>query len=161
MTNPLALKLGSFVDLSPDELQRVYELVVSVRDVRAKHTLIREGERPEVVFLLLEGWACRYKVVADGGRQIVAYLLPGDLCDVRIFYLKEMDHSIGLLSDATIAEIRSRRSSTCSTIARTWRGHCGGRRSSTRRRCANGLPMSVGAAPSIAWRTCSQNCGCA
>lgn len=103
--NPLVLKLSRFVDLSPEDVAKLNDLAADVRRYQAKRTLIREGDRPEVVFLLLKGWACRYKVVSDGGRQIVAYLLPGDLCDVHIFYLKEMDHSIGLLSDAEVAEV--------------------------------------------------------
>ena len=105
MTNPLVLKLSSFVDLSPAEIERVNRLSINMKTHRAHRTLIRQGDRPEVVFLLLKGWAYRYKVLADGGRQIVAYLLPGDLCDVQIFILKEMDHAIGLLSDAEVAEI--------------------------------------------------------
>lgn len=105
MANLLALKLASFTDLAPEDFARIDDLAVDVRTVRAKSSLIREGDRPEVVFLLLEGWAYRYKVLPDGGRQIVAYLLPGDLCDVRIFILKQMDHSIGLLSDAKLAAI--------------------------------------------------------
>jgi CRP-like cAMP-binding protein len=55
------------------------------------------------VILLLSGWDCRYKVLADGSKQIVAYLVPGDLCDPHVFILKAMDHSIGLRTDATLA----------------------------------------------------------
>jgi hypothetical protein len=34
-----------------------------------------------VVHLILDGFACRYKVLPEGARSIVAYLLPGDMCD--------------------------------------------------------------------------------
>ncbi|HXG99934.1 MAG TPA: Crp/Fnr family transcriptional regulator [Sphingomicrobium sp.] len=67
--------------------------------------LISEGERPIAVFLLVEGWAYRYKQLADGSRQIMAYLLPGDMCDIGIFLFEEMDHSIGLMSDAMVVKI--------------------------------------------------------
>lgn len=67
--------------------------------------MISEGDNPVAVFLLLEGWAYRYKHLEDGSRQIMAYLIPGDLCDVRIFLFERMDHSIGLLSDAKVARI--------------------------------------------------------
>ena len=43
--------------------------------------------------------------VPDGGRQILAYLVPGDLCDIHNFVLKTMDHAIGLLSPAKVAFI--------------------------------------------------------
>jgi len=105
VTNPLARKLSSFVDLSPDDCRHLDDLCTDTRTWGAGGTLIREGDRPEVVFLLLDGWACRYKLLPDGSRQIMAYLIPGDLCDIHIFILKAMDHSIGLLSEANVAAI--------------------------------------------------------
>jgi len=105
VTNPLAKKLSSFVDLSPDDLAHLDDICTDTRIWTAGRNLIREGDRPEVVFLLLEGWACRYKLLPDGSRQIMAYLIPGDLCDIHIFILKAMDHSIGLLSDGRVAII--------------------------------------------------------
>lgn len=105
MHNPLLRKLNAFVDLSEDDRAAITELCHETRSYKARSNLIREGQRPEVVFLLLEGWAYRYKLLPDGSRQIVAYLLPGDLCDIHIFILKEMDHSMALLSDATVAVI--------------------------------------------------------
>jgi CRP-like cAMP-binding protein len=46
----------------------------------AAHTdLIREGAAPDSIYLILTGWACRYKVLPDGKRQIMNYLIPGDL----------------------------------------------------------------------------------
>src|SRR3712207_2456749 len=44
-------------------------------------------------------------MLEDGRRQIVAILVPGDMCDLRMFILKEMDHSIGTLSPVRLAEI--------------------------------------------------------
>lgn len=106
MENRLARKLDHFTPLSPEDKRVLDDLCDgSVRRHEAKRDLIKEGDRPDVVFLLLEGWACRYKILPDGSRQIMAYLLPGDLCDVHIFILKQMDHSIGLLSDATVAAV--------------------------------------------------------
>lgn len=105
MTNPLIRKLDAFVRLSDDEKKALDALCGRTVVRRAGEDLIREGDRPEDVILLLEGWAFRYKLLPDGGRQIMAYLIPGDLCDIHIFILKEMDHSIGLLSDSTIGLI--------------------------------------------------------
>lgn len=105
MTNPLLRKLEGLVALSDEEKQAL-EAACTRKIVRkAGEDLIQEGQRPECVHLLLEGWAFRYKLLPDGGRQIMAYLIPGDLCDIHIFILKQMDHSIGLLSDATVSLI--------------------------------------------------------
>jgi len=103
--NAVITKLGRFVPLNDGERDALAKLGRNARWLRRGADLITEGDKPVSVFLLLEGWAYRYKSMADGGRQIMAYLLPGDLCDVQIFLFEEMDHSIGLLSDALVAKI--------------------------------------------------------
>lgn len=37
-----------------------------------------------VVLAMLDGWACRYKILPNGLRQITAFMLPGDSCNVHI-----------------------------------------------------------------------------
>ena len=71
----------------------------------ARHDLIREGDEPGLVFVMLEGWACRYKLLPDGARQILAFLMPGDFCDMHAGILREMDHSIGTLTPALVCTI--------------------------------------------------------
>jgi CRP-like cAMP-binding protein len=78
-----------------------------IRQAAAKSDIIHEGEDPREVFLILSGWACRYKVLEDGRRQIVSIFLPGDLCDLHVYILKEMDHSIAAMSTVRYAQIGS------------------------------------------------------
>ena len=77
----------------------------NVREVAARRDLVREGEKPRAVNVVLDGWACRYKQLPDGRRQVVSFFLPGDLCDANVFILKEMDHSIGAITRVRYAEI--------------------------------------------------------
>ena len=101
----LLRKLQTFCRLEADDLQAIERLSADVHELPAGEVLIEEGERPNRVHLLLEGWAYRYKLLPDGGRHIMAYLIPGDLCDIHIFVLKVMDHAIGLLSPSKVAFI--------------------------------------------------------
>ncbi|MBA3526660.1 MAG: Crp/Fnr family transcriptional regulator [Sphingomonas sp.] len=103
--NPLIRKLGRFVPLSGAECAALEQLSANSRKHPAGTDLIVEGDKPKAVFLILKGWAYRYKHLADGRRQIMAYLIPGDLCDIQIFLFEKMDHSIGLLSDAVVVKI--------------------------------------------------------
>lgn len=105
MSNILFNKLCRFTDLCDADRDAVDSLCSHQITVEAKRNLIREGERPNDVYLLLEGWGYRYKLLPDGGRHILAYLIPGDLCDIHIFILKKMDHTLGLLSPARVAVI--------------------------------------------------------
>jgi CRP-like cAMP-binding protein len=103
--NPLIRKLGRIVPLTEPECAALDQLCHSQRGHHQGTDLIHEGDKPVSVFLILKGWACRYKQLEDGSRQIMAYLLPGDLCDIQIFLFEKMDHSIGLLSDAEVVKI--------------------------------------------------------
>ena len=106
MPDRLIRKLEHFVRLSADDRRAVERMAAGrLRMVDARQDIISEGEKPEVVNLILDGWACRYKLLEDGRRQIVAFFVPGDLCDINIFVLRKMDHSLGALTPVTLAEI--------------------------------------------------------
>jgi CRP-like cAMP-binding protein len=105
MTNRFIEKLARFVPLSPDDVQTLAEATARPRKLAAKTDLIREGDRPGPVFVILEGWACRYKILPSGTRQVMAYLMPGDCCDLHIGLLEEMDHSIQTITPALVATI--------------------------------------------------------
>lgn len=106
MDNPLVRKLQRFARLSADDRQALNEAALgNVRKIGPREDIIREGESPDQVNLILAGWACRYKQLEDGRRQIIAFFLPGDLCDTHVFVMREMDHSIGTLGAVSLAEI--------------------------------------------------------
>lgn len=104
MSNPLTTKLTSFAALSDEERVALDQVCQDTFTVKSRD-LIRVGDRPEQVFLILDGWACRYKDLPDGKRQILAYLLPGDLCDPHVFIFEQMDHSIRAVGEARVAAI--------------------------------------------------------
>lgn len=106
MAEYLRHKLERYVRLSGEDRTAVSELSgQNVRTIRARREIVREGEKPMFVNLVLEGWAIRHKMLEDGRRQIMAFLLPGDLCDLNASILREMDHSIGALTEVTVAQI--------------------------------------------------------
>ncbi|WP_114946770.1 Crp/Fnr family transcriptional regulator [Microvirga calopogonii] len=105
MLNPVIRKLENFTKLSDDDKLALDQAARQVRVYGSREDIISEGDRPEAVNLLLEGYACRYKQLEDGRRQIMAYFVPGDMCDINVFILRQMDHSIATLSPATVAQI--------------------------------------------------------
>ena len=105
MKNLLIRKLEAFGRL-PDADRRLLDgIAAPAKDVAAREDLIREGDDPRDVQLILEGFACRYKLLPDGGRQITAFLIPGDFCDLHVFILKAMDHSIATMSPCRVVAI--------------------------------------------------------
>ncbi len=102
----LELRLEAFTKLSSDDRASIDRISrKGIRNYAMRRDLIAEGDRPKSVFLMLEGWACRYKQLPDGRRQIVAFFIPGDLGDMEVYILKEMDHSVGALTKVRAAEI--------------------------------------------------------
>ena len=102
----LIRKLGQFARLSAAD-RRALEGLSSGRQrhVGARADVVEEGENPEAVNLIVDGWACRYKTLEDGRRQIVSFFLPGDIGDLNMFILSEMDHSVGAITPVKVAEI--------------------------------------------------------
>lgn len=101
--NSFIAKLESVVPLSSDDQAALDALCQTARRLPARADIVRKGERPRDVHIILTGWAARFEVLADGGRQITAFLLPGDLCDQHVSVLGHMDHGISTLTDATVA----------------------------------------------------------
>ena len=101
-TTPLLAKLEQFAKLSDADKQALENIAQAVTHHEPKEDIISQGDRPTGVHLLLEGWAGRYKILPEGERMIMAYLIPGDLCDVNVMLLEQMDHSIGALSACTV-----------------------------------------------------------
>lgn len=103
--NILTRKLENFGRLIDEDRAFLDEVVKTVRRVPARTDLISEGDAPSDVHLILQGFACRNKITPDGDRQIVAYMVPGDFCDLHVAVLGQMDHSISTLSDCEVVDI--------------------------------------------------------
>lgn len=106
MAAALVRHLESFGRLSSEDHALLGQLVgQNVRHSAARRDLIREGEKPCGVIVILQGWACCYKQMRDGRRQIVSFLVPGDLGDTNAHIVRHMDHSVGAITELAYAEI--------------------------------------------------------
>jgi len=104
----LVRRLENIDDLSPDERQAILDLPTEVRSFGADQDIVAEGERPTRCCLVVEGFLFRYKLVADGKRQILSFHIPGDIPDLHSLHLGHMDHSLAALTDCTVALIPHR-----------------------------------------------------
>ena len=105
-TERLILKLEAYARLSQEDRAAIAALGrAPPKEAEPRRDLIREGDKPNEVRLILSGWACRYKGLPDGRRQILGFFVPGDFCDLNVYILKEMDHSIGAITRVEYAQI--------------------------------------------------------
>ena len=105
LDSPLFTKLRTVADLGEGDRAALDQICAAAREIGARCNIIREGDRPDHVHLIVEGWAARYKLLSGGERQITAFLMPGDFCDLHVTILGEMDHSIATLTRARVAFI--------------------------------------------------------
>lgn len=103
--NPFIRKLAGFAALSDADRAILARISANPRSVAPGTDLIREGDKPDGVLLVMDGMACRRKHRANGSRQIMAYLVPGDACDLDVALLDEMDHTITTFSACQVVRI--------------------------------------------------------
>ncbi|HEV2564189.1 MAG TPA: Crp/Fnr family transcriptional regulator [Microvirga sp.] len=104
-TARLVRKLESIATLTDEQRQAIESLPVRTYDLRARQDIVRDGDKPSHCCLILEGWACRYKVLGDGRRQILSFHIASDLPDLQSLHVPTMDHGLGTLTKATVAFI--------------------------------------------------------
>src|SRR5689334_22439598 len=80
--------------LDAEDKRTLASLPVRLERFTRASDLVREGDGVEQCCLLIDGFACRYKEAASGGRQIVSFHLRGDILDVQHLLLAQADHSI-------------------------------------------------------------------
>ncbi|RWX79219.1 Crp/Fnr family transcriptional regulator [Neorhizobium lilium] len=95
-------RLDTFRDFSPPELEFVQDFKVAELVANPGTSVVVEGERHPQLYTLLSGWGFRYKILEDGRRQILNYVLPGDLIGLQGNIMLEMQHSVEALTKMTL-----------------------------------------------------------
>ena len=103
MLEPLYLNLSQHDVLSEEERATLVRIISHTKQFPARQDIVEAGSRPTYSSLILDGFAARYKLLADGSRQITALHVAGDFVDLHAFLLKTMDHGIVALSPCLIA----------------------------------------------------------
>ena len=103
MLTPLIKKLEHFLPLPDLEKEWLNGLVIRSEEFPARADLIRQEEVPTAVFVVSAGHACRYKIVPDGGRQILDFMFAGDMSEMHGQLLQATDHGVLALGPTTIA----------------------------------------------------------
>ncbi len=101
----LIRRLEASCALTDREKTALYNLPIHLREITGIQDIVREGDRPSQCCLLLNGFACRYKIVRGGLRQVLSFHVPGDTPDLLSLYLPVMDHNLGTLATGQVGFI--------------------------------------------------------
>lgn len=104
---PLARKLGAFVALSDAEYRVIDRLHNRRRSFVAGRDLVHQGLTDQPAFILISGWACSYKLLHNGDRQIVNFQIPGDFLGLRSLVLHLSDHSVEPVTNIEATEVHA------------------------------------------------------
>lgn len=102
---PLARKLGAFVTLSKAELDVLDGLHQHRRSFVPGRDLVHQGQSDQAAYILISGWACSYKLLQNGERQIVDFQVPGDFLGLRSILMHLSDHSIEPITEIEVTEV--------------------------------------------------------
>lgn len=105
LQSPLTRKLSAFVALSGDDLETLARFHRRRRSFLPGHELIHEGQKAQSAYILAEGWACSYKMLPDGERQIVDFQVPGDFLGLRSVLFRTTDHSVEAVTRIEASEV--------------------------------------------------------
>ncbi len=100
-----ARKLGAFVALSDEELSTLGRLQGRSKSFAAGHDMLHQGQVDQHAYVLESGWACSYKLLPSGGRQIVDFQIPGDFLGLRSVLFRIADHNIEPVTRVKASEI--------------------------------------------------------
>lgn len=98
-------RLKSIHPLSRDEVRALEELPIQIMSLESDRDIVRMGDRPSQCCVVIEGFTCIYKLTSEGGRQIMAIHVPGDIPDIQSLHLGLMDFGLASVSSCTVGYI--------------------------------------------------------
>jgi CRP-like cAMP-binding protein len=98
----LARKLRNLAIVQDEELQAFIGMFSVKRSIRRGADIITMGNSSTFSTILLEGLACRYKIIENGRRQIFTFQYPGDFCDGHSYILPTRDTAVSALTECSV-----------------------------------------------------------
>jgi CRP-like cAMP-binding protein len=100
---------NAFKPKSPEEIDFIQSMKVHHRRVEGGAEIVHQGQIDAELFTLFSGWAFRHKTLSDGRRQILNFLLPGDILGLQASLLDSSDHSIEALTEVELCVFSRRK----------------------------------------------------
>jgi len=73
--------------------------------VRRNKDILVADKRYDCVYVNHDGWLLRYKILHSGSRQIVDFILPGQIFGVQACLFKNSLYSVAAITDASLSAI--------------------------------------------------------
>src|SRR6204780_1341634 len=100
---------GLFKPITPNELGAINDIKRDHVALKAGEEIVRAGEESPEIYTLYSGWAFRFKTLPDGRRQILNFLLPGDLIGLQAAMFDAALHGIEALTEVQLCVLPRRK----------------------------------------------------
>jgi CRP-like cAMP-binding protein len=100
---------GLFKPITPNELGAINSIKRDHVALKAGAEIIRAGDESPEIYTLYSGWAFRFKSLPDGRRQILNFLLPGDLVGLQAAMFAAAQYGAEALTDVELCLLPRRK----------------------------------------------------
>jgi CRP-like cAMP-binding protein len=104
-TNRFLQKIQHLTTLSSEEEETLQFFATMAREVNAQTELISQGEAYRCGYMLHTGWAIRAKTLRNGRRQILNFVLPGDVVGLAAPFFTIADYSVTTIGPTNVTEM--------------------------------------------------------
>jgi CRP-like cAMP-binding protein len=80
-------------------------LATARRTIRRHREIITEGRQYDTLFVLIEGFAMRCRVLSNGGRQVLNVALPGDFIGYPGCFFARALYSVTAISEVVVSSV--------------------------------------------------------
>jgi CRP-like cAMP-binding protein len=92
----------SYVDLGEKDQKLLLSLERGPQQWSKHSILWQQGDKSDCFYTIQKGWACAFRDMEDGTRQVLDVYVPGDIVGLREFSFKTRITSVVMLSDVVL-----------------------------------------------------------
>jgi CRP-like cAMP-binding protein len=102
---PSALSSLNVHKLICGDLNFEYDLQGEPKHIRKNKDIVVAGKHYETLFVNHDGWLLRYKILHNGDRQILDFILPGQIFGLQACLFKTSLYSVATITEASLSSI--------------------------------------------------------
>ena len=102
---PLTRRLCALSECDGDTVDDIEAMQTLLEVRRGGSEICHQGSRTRRAFAVVSGWLLRTRILSDGRRQVLGFVLPGDVINLAWHSNPVVPCNIECLTDATIVDI--------------------------------------------------------
>lgn len=101
----LTAHIPEYAPLTEPEAAILKKLQTAVRHIRRGSDIIVQGRKYDGIFIIVDGFGLRYKIMSDGKRQVFNISLPGDMVGYPECFFDQALYSVTALTNVMVCAI--------------------------------------------------------